>query len=223
MDNNSAFNSNEYDKKIKQTLPYYEDFYRQIVDIIKCNGFLNELSWLDAGCGTGKMAEIALQELNNINRFVFCDSSKDMLNISKKRFDCSNTSFLLSDVLSLNFNNEFDIVTSIMINHYLQKDKRITALKKYYEALKPNGIFFNFENFTAYSDCGNELYLNRWKNYQLSKGKNLDECTRHIARYNKEYFPITLSEHFKIMKDCGFKAVEFFWLSYMQVGILGIK
>ena len=30
----SAYKAEEYDKKIRQTLPYYEDFYQQILDIL---------------------------------------------------------------------------------------------------------------------------------------------------------------------------------------------
>lgn len=45
-DNISAFNSTEYDMKIKHTLPYYEEFYKQVVDVVK---ILNRqaLTWLD--------------------------------------------------------------------------------------------------------------------------------------------------------------------------------
>ena len=45
-DNRSAFQSEEYDKKIKQTLPYYEDFYRQITELVKACHF-KTLNWLD--------------------------------------------------------------------------------------------------------------------------------------------------------------------------------
>ena len=33
-DNISAFNATEYDGKIKCTIPYYEEFYRQVVDVV---------------------------------------------------------------------------------------------------------------------------------------------------------------------------------------------
>lgn len=33
-DNNSAFKSTEYDEKIICTLPYYEQFYKQITDVV---------------------------------------------------------------------------------------------------------------------------------------------------------------------------------------------
>ena len=34
-DNISAFHSREYDRKIKQTLPYYDDFYKQVIELVK--------------------------------------------------------------------------------------------------------------------------------------------------------------------------------------------
>lgn len=34
----TAFETDEYDKKIRQTLPYYEDFYKQILDILTVLG-----------------------------------------------------------------------------------------------------------------------------------------------------------------------------------------
>ena len=34
-DNNSAFDSKEYDRKVFQTIPYYEEIYKQIIALIK--------------------------------------------------------------------------------------------------------------------------------------------------------------------------------------------
>lgn len=220
-DNISAFNSSEYDYNIKRTVPYYEDFYKQVIEVVQIYN-QNPLTWLDVGCGSGKMAETALEQLN-IEKFVFCDSSSEMIALAKKHFDFSNTDFLVSDVQNLNFNNTFDVVTAIQVNHYLHKSERITAIKKCFDALKENGLFISFENFAPFTDLGTKLYLNRWQSYQCEQGKSIAESKQHIDRYNKEYFPITLSEHMEVMKDCGFKAVEILWLSYMQVGILGIK
>ena len=81
--NISAFNAKEYDTKIKQTLPYYDEFYQQVVDFAKrCNP--NAVNWLDVGCGTGRMAEIAFQNMK-IEKFTFCDCSSEMLEIAKER------------------------------------------------------------------------------------------------------------------------------------------
>lgn len=221
-DNISAFTSSEYEAGIRHTLPYYDEFYKQVIDAVTAY-IPHALTWLDVGCGTGKMAEAAFNQAK-IDRFVFCDCSKEMIKAAENRFfNLPNANFLVSDVRDLEFTDEFDVVTAIQVNHYLQKDERIAAVKKCYQALKTDGMFISFENFAPYSGLGEKLYLNRWKLYQSEQGKDLNECEKHISRYKKDYYPISVSEHLKLMKNCGFRAVEILWLSYMQVGLLGIK
>ena len=65
--------------------------------------------------------------------------------------------------------------------------------------------------------------MEKWKSYQMKQGKSLDESQKHINRYGKDYFPISLSENMALMEACGFKAVEILWLSNMQIGLWGIK
>ena len=69
--------------------------------------------------------------------------------------------------------------------------------------------------FRYYDDDG--------QTYQYENGKSEEECQRHVLRYNTEYFPVTIMEQIHVLQECGFKNVEIFWCSYMQVGILGIK
>lgn len=221
-DNNSAFKSTEYDEKIKLTLPYYEQFYKQITDVVNTYYKSKSLDWLDVGCGTGKMAEIASRETPT-KRFVFCDNSSKMMDIAKNRFDFPNAEFIISDVQNINFQNEFDVVTAVQVNHYLKGDERICAIKKCYEALKSDGLFISFENFAPSGKMSERLYLERWKKYQISMGKSSEEAEDHIGRYKKDYYPISVSEHLEILKKCGFKEAELLWLSYMQIGIVGIK
>jgi tRNA (cmo5U34)-methyltransferase len=45
----------------------------------------------------------------------------------------------------------------------------------------------------------------------------------HSARYNTEYFPITIKEHLELLDKTGFAACELFWHSYMQSGFYAIK
>ncbi len=59
-DNKCAFNSNDYDRKIIQTLPYYDEFYKQVIDLVKILNH-NAVRWLDIGCD--------VQKLNYANEF----------------------------------------------------------------------------------------------------------------------------------------------------------
>ncbi|MCI8464816.1 MAG: class I SAM-dependent methyltransferase [Lachnospiraceae bacterium] len=89
--NHTTFHAEEYDKKIKQTLPYYQDFYEQVTDILDVMGKV-KVCWLDIGCGTGKMYEAA-QRRAPIQEFVFADISEKMLELSKSRFRAEGNQF----------------------------------------------------------------------------------------------------------------------------------
>ena len=185
-DNKSAFNSNEYDRKIKQTLPYYNEFYEQVIELVKV--FHNSaITWLDIGCGTGKMGSIALENIE-LEKLVFCDSSDGMIRIAKERFQRFNTEFSVCDIQNLEYTDEFDVITAIQVNHYLQMEERKIALQKCYKALKENGLFISFENFSPFTDVGKIVYLEKWKRYQIEQGKSFGESTKHIERYGKITF-----------------------------------
>ena len=51
-----TFLPEEYDKGIAATLPYYGEYFKQIADIVTIV-FQTPVTWLDIGCGTGKMLE----------------------------------------------------------------------------------------------------------------------------------------------------------------------
>lgn len=57
----------------------------------------------------------------------------------------------------------------------------------------------------------------------MAQGKSAKESDDHIDRYGKNYFPITISEHLDVLKQCGFRNAEILWVSNMQAGLLGIK
>ena len=59
----TAFQAEEYDAKIRQTLPFYDAFYEQIADILEAAA-KRHISWLDIGCGTGKMYEVVEKRIS---------------------------------------------------------------------------------------------------------------------------------------------------------------
>lgn len=57
-DNQSAFHSSDYDRKIQQTIPYYHEFYEQVTELVEVFHH-HAIRWLAIGCGTGKMEELS--------------------------------------------------------------------------------------------------------------------------------------------------------------------
>lgn len=219
-DNPTAFYTAEYDKKIKMTLPCYEEFYKQAADTVRhyCG---DNPAWLDVGCGTGKMAQEALRAVKP-ERFVFCDACAGMIEICRGRFCAPYFAFTVSAVQELEYEKEFDVVTAIQVHHYLQKDERAAAIKKCWRALKPGGIFISYENFAPQGRVIEKLYRDRWQAWQLDQGGTQTDCQRHRERYGKEYFPVSLQEQLQLLKAAGFKEAEILWVSYMQAGFVAI-
>ena len=47
---NAAFDAFEYNDKVEKTVPYYNEFFKQIIDIVDVLEF-KDIDWLDIGCG----------------------------------------------------------------------------------------------------------------------------------------------------------------------------
>lgn len=171
---------------------------------------------------TGKIARTALG-IFEIEKMICIDVENKMLERAESFCDNEKVEFLLCDVRELLYQEMFDIVTAVQVNHYFKKEERMAAIKKYYNALKDDGIYIFFENFAPDSEEGTRLYLKRWKEFQIANGKTKEEADLHIKRYGQNYFPITISESIRLLKACGFRMVEILWASYMQVGILARK
>ncbi len=219
--NSTPFDVAEYDSQIKRTLPFYEEMFQQIVDIISLLD-LQSIKWLDVGCGTGKMARTAL-EIFEIEKMLCIDVEQEMIKRAESFCDEENVEFLQSDIRELPYQEIFDVVTAVQVNHYFKKAERMAAIKKCYSVLKDDGIYISFENFAPDSEEGARLYLERWRQFQIVNGKSKVEVDLHIERYSRDYFPVTISESIELLKECGFRMVEILWVSYMQVGILARK
>ena len=204
MKNNSTpFDVAEYDRQIKGTLPFYEEMFQQVVDIVRILN-LQLLRWLDVGSGTGKMARTALDNFD-IQKMVCIDVENEMLERAESFCNNEKVEFLQCDVRELPYQEIFDIVTAVQVNHYFKKDERMAAIKKCYDSLVENGIYISFENFAPDSEEGARLYLERWRQFQIVNGKNKVEADLHIERYGRDYFPITISESIRLLKECGFR------------------
>lgn len=214
-----------YDKEIRQILPYYDSFHMETINLIEAMN-LNPKIWLDTGCGTGTFVEKAIRHFPD-TRFILADPSIDMLAEAKKKLSGADRVKFLKPVstqdLSAENTGSFDVITAIQSHHYLSKDDRIKATKVCYDLLNENGVYVTFENIRPLTEIGTKIGKGNWKSFQLSRGRDNEMVENHLKRFDTIFFPLTVDQHLSILRVAGFKAVELLWYSYLQAGFYCIK
>lgn len=220
-DNTTPMNADEYDKEIRNTIPYYDEFYVQTISVVKQMQF-HELEWLDLGCGTGTMSKKASDEFDNVH-FVMADPSAKMLERAKQNCLGMQAEYINLGTEAISLPDKFNVVTAIQSHHYLQPERRKNVAKNVYCSLKNDGIYVMFENIIPESEESQQFEKKRWGMYQSEHGKSEDDVNAHLARCGVNYFPLTINEHIELLEHAGFRRIQNFWLSYMQAGFYAIK
>jgi tRNA (cmo5U34)-methyltransferase len=217
-DNSTPFLASEYDNQIHKSMPFYEEFHNSAIDLIKTvNPY--PINWLDTGCGTGEFVKKASLTFTN-TIFFLSDPSKKMIDIAKN----VSTNVFEKNTSELDFSeNFFDVVTAILSHHYMSKDERRLSTENCFRMLKTSGVYVTFENIRPLSSESTDISMTRWFNAKLLNGESPENRDEHYNRFDKEYLPITISEHIDLLNNIGFKTADVLWLSYMQAGFFAIK
>ena len=217
-----------YDDVVRQIMPFYDIIQSEIVDIVRTVK-PDVTQWLDTGCGTGNMVEMALPFFPDTT-FLLTDPNEPMLKRAVERlkaFPEKRARFLTptpsEGLLAHKDTLKPQVITAILCHHYYTKEQRRTATAVCYRLLDAGGVFISVENIMPDSVQGTQLGLERWKRFQIEHGRTSVMAEKHAARFNSEFFPITVDEHLKLLKETGFRTVEIFWKSHMQAGFYAIK
>ncbi|MBR7085746.1 MAG: class I SAM-dependent methyltransferase [Oscillospiraceae bacterium] len=158
MDNKSAFSVNQYDENVRKVIPFYDEIYRQIFDLIDAYYGNQKISVLDTGCGTGTFG-LQTSEKLNLSRLVLCDPSEPMIADAKKKLKAYSCEFMCIGSENLNEECQFDIITAIQSHHYFNRAEREKAVINCFHALNPKGMFIYFENTAPFSEIGKTILL----------------------------------------------------------------
>ena len=216
-DNTSSHNADEYDRQIRRIIPHYDDIREEILNFVKVQCPDPE-TWLDTGCGTGSFIRKAGEMFPDTEYFI-ADPSEGMLKKAGLTLEGCRYSLVgtcgTADLPTIT-DRRFDVITAIQCHHYLTKEGRNDAARACYSLLTTGGFYITSENIRPFSDEGITRSLASWGAFQRGAGRNGREVTDHLKRFDREYFPITVTEHLQCYHDAGFPVAEVLWLSGMQ-------
>ncbi len=185
---------------------------------------------LDIGCGTGSTSIAILKEFP-LARITGIDSSSDMLKIaaSKTKHTTWRIDFLCRDVKA-NFlplpqgegqgEGGFDAIISAFSLHFLSTGEKEDVFKKCLAALKPGGVFIDAEAVRPSSEKVYQIYMEKWKDFQLSNGFGEEEVGEQVLRFIRDVKPLTVDGQIELMASAGFYDVECYF-KYMNWAVFG--
>lgn len=224
-DNKTSQKAMNYDKNVHKTHELYPLFLKETLKLIKAINE-NPQKWLDTGGGTGELINQAKHLFPNTD-FILVDPSEAMLSVAQDKFKENGElaiEYIQKGTEELDFKAPtFDVITAILSHHYFNENMRKKATMKCFDILKKEGVYITFETMKPETERGIKIGLDRWYKDQRENGKTEEEAQKHIRRYGKELFPITINEQINLLKQIGFSTVEVFWISGMQAGFYAIK
>jgi len=230
MDTNNAtpHDASDYNRAIRQTIPYYDAIQRETIDLVRAVK-PDVTCWLDTGCGTGYLVELALP-LFPATRFLLTDPSEAMLREAGRRFGNTSSDRVAllpaagtEDLTALDLGAKPEVVTAILSHHYLSASGRERAVRSCRQVMEDGGLFIAFENIDFGLPTSNEIALDRWCKHQAEQGRAQEAVELHRKRFKTRYFPITIDEHLNLLRTTGFHDAGMFWLSCMQAGFFAIR
>jgi tRNA (cmo5U34)-methyltransferase len=223
-DNKTSQSASQYDKNIAKTIPCYQLFNDEIINLVKFST-PEAKSWLDTGCGTGTLISQVFQEFGNL-KFVAADPSEAMLQVAREKLSGLpglDIRYVLDGTEQLCCQERFDVVTAILAHHYLDIEDRIKATRNCFHMLNEDGIYITLETIKPNTEQGREIGLKRWRSAQIANGKTPESVDHHLQRYGIDLLPITIEAHLDLLRNIGFRTVEVLWASGMQAGFYSIK
>lgn len=217
-------NPQEYGNNLNQHIPdcdYAHDLLLQaIAPYLERGGQM-----IDLGGGTGRLAGQTLERFKGVHATV-ADYSPNMLSGVSQRLAAyeNRYSTRVINLFDDNFDfgkGVFDVAASSMAIHHGQGADAYSGLyQRIYRWLATPGIFINLDHVLGSSHELTVLNVKGWKRFldTMSAPTN-----RMICGTYREDTPLSLENHFQLLKKAGFKTTDVLWKKFNFALYVAIK
>ncbi|NQT02237.1 MAG: methyltransferase domain-containing protein [Planctomycetes bacterium] len=150
---------------------------------------------LDLGCGDGRLTA-QLAELVPEGSVLGIDASSGMIEVAQK-YRKDNLSFLLLDINSLDFKDEFDLVFSNATVHWIKDHNAL--LRKVWRSLRNDGVV-RF-NFAGSGNCSNFFAI-------VKTAMKKPRYAKYFSDFVWPWFMPTVDEYETIVRQFPFRDIR---------------
>ncbi|MCX8129708.1 MAG: class I SAM-dependent methyltransferase [Clostridia bacterium] len=212
-----------YDGIIKNLIPYYNKMVEALVNTLPFDRTA-EIDAIDLGCGTGTISR-AVKDAYPKAKLTCVDISEKMLKIAAgKLSDVSDATFVNRNFYDFSFDKKYDAVaSSLALHHLATKQDKLEFYRKIYSCLNSGGVFINADVVLASTDALQGRYMAQWKSF-MCKNVSMDEVdNKWIPTYYEEDRPVSMMDHFEMLKGAGFEVMDVVWKYYNFAVYMALK
>ena len=214
----------KFDNHIKRSVPYYIDAHNLVLEL--SDFFVSKNSYCyDIGSSTGNL----LFNLNSRHKdkqvkFIGIDVEKEMIKYSNSKImqNQKNLKFVHNNIEKYRLKKS-DLIISLYTMQFISPKKRITILKKIYDALNWGGAFIIFEKIRAPDARFQDLYSQIYNEFKLKERHTPFEIINKSKSLKGILEPFSDAGNLKLLKTAGFVDITpiFQWVCFK--GFLCIK
>jgi SAM-dependent methyltransferase len=179
-------------------------------------------TFLDIGCGDGRLAELAFRAFPAA-RGVGVDGSEAMLARGRERLApwASQLELRLGNLEEeawcAGLPAPFDVVLSGYTIHHLEDDRKRRVYEQIYDLLRPGGLFLHNEHVASASPLGESLFEDVYVDHFCRQSTDPDVDPAAVRRRYRERPDrlanrlTPLETQLQWMREIGFAEVECFW------------
>lgn len=206
--------AHEYDQIILRLIPYYPQMLDALLGVIPFDSAA-PIRVLDLGCGTGTISRKVLESFSNA-RVTCLDAAANMITMARAKLaEYPHTRFQVADFNDYAFDESYDVIVSSLALHHLVSDQsKIGFYRKIFDALNPNGVFYNADVVLASRASVQELYIRKWKEFMRRQVSDEEIEHKWMVTYATEDRPARLIDHLDWLKQIGLHDLDVIWKYY---------
>lgn len=201
--------SAEYDKRIRQLVPKYEEMVACIVEMVRHRA---PKTVLDIGTGVGSISRLLLNELPDahVTAIEPCREmaavARDTLRVFEPRVQLAET-----DARSFVPVSQFDVVFSSLVLHNIPRADKVALAGKVHQWLTPGGIFIWADLIRHADPQIQESFVRGRKDFARAMGCPKELLAANFEKEGEADFPLTAEDSLDIGRRAGFRQSEIVW------------
>lgn len=199
----------EYDARIRQLVPEYDEMVECIVEMV---GTRVPRTVLDIGAGVGSISRLVLSALPGVH-VTAIEPCRDMAAAARRtlREFGPRVALVEADIRSFVPSSPFDVVFSSLVLHNISPADKDVLAGRIHQWLSPGGLFVWADLIQHADPLIQELFVRRRKDFARAAGCPVELLEANFEKESGMDAPLTIEDSIAVGRRAGFAQVEIVW------------